>query len=88
MHRNLFILATTCALVGVTLGSLLHPVSSPVDLSAQEPSKAAVSPPLDLSDFTAEEQVNIRVYDNVNRSVVNITTRRAHRRNVHGYCAD
>jgi S1-C subfamily serine protease len=75
MHRNLFILATTCALVGVTLGSLLHPVSSPVDLSAQEPSKAAVPPPLDLSDFTAEEQVNIRVYDNVNRSVVNITTR-------------
>ena len=75
MHRNLFILATTCALVGVTLGSLLHPVSSPVDLSAQEPSKAAVPPPPDLSDFTAEEQVNIRVYDNVNRSVVNITTR-------------
>jgi S1-C subfamily serine protease len=75
MRRNLFVLATTCALVGIVLGSLLHPVSSPVDLAAQEPVKAALPPPPDLSAFMPDEQVNIRVYDNVNRSVVNITTR-------------
>lgn len=74
MRRNLIILATTCAVLGVVLGSLLHPVSSTVRLTAQEPS-VALPPPPDVSAFTPEEQVNIRVYENVNRSVVNITTR-------------
>ena len=32
MYRHLIILGTTCALIGLTLGSLLHPISSPVDL--------------------------------------------------------
>jgi S1-C subfamily serine protease len=75
MHRHLFVLGTTCALIGVTLGSLLHPVSNPVDLSAQEPAKAEVATAADLSEFTPDEQRGIRVYEGVNRSVVNITTR-------------
>ncbi|MHB8864813.1 MAG: S1C family serine protease [Pirellulaceae bacterium] len=80
MLRHLFILGTTCALVGVTLGSLLHPVSSPIDLSAQEPAKAAAAKTIaastdDSSEFTLDEQRSIRVYEAVNRSVVNITTR-------------
>jgi len=74
MRRNLIILATTCAVLGVVLGSLLHPVSGPVGLTAQEPSVALPSP-ADVSAFTPEEQVNIQVYEDVNRSVVNITTR-------------
>jgi S1-C subfamily serine protease len=75
MHRNLFILGTTCALVGVTLGSLFQPLSGPVDLAAEEPAKLSLPPTPDLAAFTPEERVNISVYEKVNRGVVNITTR-------------
>ncbi len=63
-------------LIGLTLGSLLHPISSPVDLiSARTWPNAEASATADLSEFTPDEQRNIRVYETVNRSVVNITTR-------------
>jgi len=75
MRRNLFVVGVTCALLGIAAGSLLQPVSSPADLSAQEVERLAVPAPPDLNEFAPDEQVNIRVYDNVNRSVVNITTR-------------
>ncbi|MHB8973560.1 MAG: S1C family serine protease [Pirellulaceae bacterium] len=75
MHRSLFILGSACALMGLILGSLLHPVSSPVDLSAQEPAQPEASSTADLSAFTLDEQRSIGVYETVNRSVVNITTR-------------
>ena len=75
MYRHLFILGTTCALIGLTLGSLLHPISGPVDLTAQELAKPEASATADLSEFTPDEQRSIRVYETVNRSVVNITTR-------------
>ncbi len=77
MHRKMFLLGTTCALVGVTLGSLFHPTDGPVDLVADELTTAAQSAPDTTAPFTPEELVNIAVYDKVNRSVVNITTRSA-----------
>ncbi len=75
MHRNLFLVATACALLGVVLGSLLQSASRPIDLSAQEMGKVVLPSPPDLSEFTPEEQVNIQVYDHANASVVNIATR-------------
>ncbi len=75
MHRKMFILGVTCALVGVTLGSLFHPTHGPVDLAADELPAAARAAPVEATAFTPEELVNIAVYDNVNQSVVNITTK-------------
>ncbi len=37
MHRRLFILGVTCALTGVTIGSLFQSFSGPIDLVADEP---------------------------------------------------
>jgi S1-C subfamily serine protease len=75
MHRSLFLLGITCALIGILLGSLFRPTASPLPLSAYDALQSSAASPVDLSGFTPEEQVNISVYDNVNRSVVNITTR-------------
>ena len=73
MHRRLFILGTSCALIGVTFGSLIHPFESPVELSATNLPHQQL--PRTTTTFTPEEQVNIAVYENVNQSVVHITTR-------------
>ncbi len=53
-------------------------VELPPALPDDEPGRDVAAPPIVpeqvLKDASAEEQVNIRVYANVNRSVVNITT--------------
>lgn len=75
MHRRFFMIGTSCALMGLCLGTLFRPTPSRIDVSAREPQLPAGRATTDLSEFTPEEQVNISVYDKVNRSVVNITTR-------------
>jgi S1-C subfamily serine protease len=75
MHRKMFLLGTTCALVGVTLGSLFHRGDGPVDAVANEPPAGIQPAPDTTAPFTPEELVNIAVYENVNQSVVHITTR-------------
>ncbi len=64
-------------MVGPAIGpgdSLPLPPSDPTAVAP--PATAAVRPnPMESSEFTAEERVNIWVYEQVNRSVVNITTR-------------
>jgi S1-C subfamily serine protease len=76
MQRNLVIMGTTCALVGLILGSMFHPSQTPVLLEAREVTDQAPSAASDdLSQYTEEERRSIQVYEKVNRSVVNITTR-------------
>ena len=76
MHRRLFILGVTCALTGVTIGSLFQSFSGPIDLVADEPTATRTEvDPSTSAEFTPEELVNISVYENVNQSVVHITTR-------------
>lgn len=73
MRIKLFFLAASCALIGLTIGSLIHPWADSAGLEASEGvvPRTTPSPP----SLTPEEQVNIAVYDNANQSVVNITTR-------------
>jgi S1-C subfamily serine protease len=62
------VLATTCGVIGLAVGSLINPAtSSPLLI---QPATAT-----DDAIFTPEERINIAVYENVNQSVVNITTR-------------
>ncbi len=61
------------ALAGVWLSAVFATHTVEPRASAQE-SSVAVSSGLFDQDFTAEERVNISVYERVNRSVVNITT--------------
>ncbi len=69
-----------CVLLGAVLGVLATHESPPPRASAQEPaplgqpstSRRPATPP---DEFTPEERVNIAVYENVNRSVVNINTK-------------
>jgi len=75
-HRQryrFFFWGTVCVLIGVTLGSLLHPLADSAGLAAGESRVPASTIP--RTDYTPEEAVNIAVYENVNQSVVNITTR-------------
>lgn len=75
MHRHLLVLGTACATLGMLIGSHLHSLLGPGGLTAQETTPSEASADDDIGEFTLEEQVNIRVYEQVNRSVVNITTR-------------
>ncbi len=72
MQRKMFVLGTTCALIGLTLGTLFHPADGPVKLVAEE---LAATTSKAGDDFTSEELVNIAVYEKVNQSVVHITTK-------------
>lgn len=60
-------------LCGVSLALLISSRGVEPAVSAQEPPPG--QPDAFLDEFTPEERVNIGVYDRVNRSVVNITTR-------------
>jgi S1-C subfamily serine protease len=51
------------------------PGKAPRSASARPPRLEGPASPLGPEELSQEEQVNISVYDNVNRSVVNITTR-------------
>ncbi len=69
MRTKMFLLALACAVGGVVLGSLWG-------LTTTVPNQAEAAPVASaLPDYTPDEQVNINVYQRVNQSVVNITTR-------------
>src|SRR6516225_4967234 len=51
------------------------PGKAPRNASGRPPRLEGPASPLGPEELSQEEQVNIAVYDNVNRSVVNITTR-------------
>jgi S1-C subfamily serine protease len=77
MQRRLIILGTICVLLGVVIGSLIHPLENRSPLAAEQSGSTLTLAPdvSDPRDYTTEEQVNIAVYESVNQSVVNITTR-------------
>lgn len=74
MSRSLWVVVAVSMIVGLAVGTILRPVGSSVAMSAEESRFPAATEP-DPEEFTAEERVNIAVYENVNQSVVNITTR-------------
>lgn len=69
MRSRHLLLSIACAFVGMTLGSLIQSRGKAVGELAAAAQGAAERL------FTSEEKVNIAVYENVNQSVVNITTR-------------
>lgn len=89
--RNMLLLCTFSAVLGGALAIALYDPPDGPKTIAQEPDPGipprsdaptrlrlggpAVSPPADLADLTPEERVNISVYENANRSAVNINTR-------------
>ena len=58
----------------------LVPVSPPPPASGYPAAARAPQPAAQPSEYTPDEQINIWVYDQVNRSVVNITTEESDRR--------
>ncbi len=79
------LLCLLSAVVGGVLGVvLIDPPDTASKSAAQEPVRQLAAPPrsarlpntaTDYSHLTPEERVNVSVYEKVNRSVVNITTR-------------
>lgn len=71
-------LATYSTAQVVQLGQQPAPVAPPTPPAPGQPVERPVPPPAvvpETSDISPEEQVNIQVYQRVNRSVVNISTR-------------
>ena len=52
-----------------------HVVATEQTAQRSDPDHPMARPVVERDDFTPEERVNIRVYEDVNRGVVNITTR-------------
>ncbi|MBN2215827.1 MAG: trypsin-like peptidase domain-containing protein [Pirellulales bacterium] len=85
-RRKTLLLCAGCLTVGIAAGLMLSalPEFQPATY-AQIPHGSAVAPPAAgtmrqlpppvADDLTPQEQINVRVYENTNRSVVNITTR-------------
>jgi S1-C subfamily serine protease len=89
--RSVIQSVVSAAVGGLVVAVWLLPPRLPGDAQAQEGSPVARQPskgatfapgknaepegPLDLSTLTPEERVNVTVYENVNRSVANITTK-------------
>jgi len=86
--RRIFLLCIFSALLGLAAGLMLSAMpevhqaacaQDPRGMTAVPPAGAALRqiPPPMPSDLTPQEQINVRVYESTNRSVVNVTTRTA-----------
>ncbi len=73
MRKTLF-LCTISALAGAWLSTWLTVPRAEPEAVAQESRLGLPRPPVD-DELTPDERVNVSVYENVNRSVVNITTK-------------
>jgi S1-C subfamily serine protease len=73
MQRLVLLCVASAVLGGFAAVWLVAPESQP-QLTAQEP-RAGLLPPTLADDLTPEERGHVAVYDKVNRSVVNITTK-------------
>lgn len=74
--RHVALVSVGSGLAGAFLALWLSASMPRMQATGQEaPSAPAASAPEALNEFTPEEQVNIRVYDEANRSVVHITTK-------------
>ena len=81
--RKLLLMCLVSGFVGALMALSVTRDGPAMRLMAQERSAAIAAPAAgssgvdDLADFSAAERVNIAVYENANRGVVNITTRMA-----------
>ena len=85
MKKMIFVLCMISSAFGATVAvMILHPPETGQPILAQDAARPTVSPsgfqpfpqapPGAEADLTPDERVNVAVYQNVNRSVVNITT--------------
>ena len=81
--RKLLLMCLVSGFVGALMALCVARDGPAMRLMAQERSAAITAPAAgssgadELADFSAAERVNIAVYENANRGVVNITTRMA-----------